>query len=211
MAVGSVLWSRKCWWVEMGAPVLIALVVIAFFGLLGFKDGVIKRVLEIAGVFVSLILTARFATAVQPWVEDKTGLAEGAALLVTWAALFFAGLLLSRFLATMISKMVRLTILGWLDRWGGAVVGMALGTLVASVLLVAVSSVPGGVKVQNAYDESALGRYIFYAAPTVYEQARRLAGGDVDDIWDRSLDKAREQADKGKEKVKEKADEALGR
>ncbi len=149
MAVGSVLWSRKCWWVEMGAPVLIALVVIAFFGLLGFKDGVIKRVLEIAGVFVSLILTARFATAVQPWVEDKTGLAEGAALLVTWAALFFAGLLLSRFLATMISKMVRLTILGWLDRWGGAVVGMALGTLVASVLLVAVSSVPGGVKVQN--------------------------------------------------------------
>jgi len=195
----------------MDAPVLIALVVIAFFGLLGFKDGVIKRVLEIAGVFVSLILTARFATAVQPWVEDKTGLAEGAALLVTWAALFFAGLLLSRFLATMISKMVRLTILGWLDRWGGAVVGMALGTLVASVLLVAVSSVPGGVKVQNAYDKSALGRFIFYAAPTVYEQARRLAGDDVDAIWDRSLDKARDQADKGKEKVKEKADEALGR
>jgi len=195
----------------MGTPVLVALVMIAFFGILGFKDGVVKRVLEILGVFVTLVLTARFATAVEPWVADKTGVGEGAALLLTWASLFFAGLLLSRFLATLISKMVRLTVLRWLDRWGGALVGVALGTLVASVLLVAASSVPGGVKIQTAYDESALGRFIFYAAPNLYEQARRLAGNDVDDIWDRSLDKAREEADKGKEKVKEKANEALGR
>ncbi len=199
----------------MGAPILIALVVIVFFGILGFKDGVVKRVLEIAGVFVTLILTARFATAVEPWVADKTGVGEGAALLLTWAVLFFVGLLLSRALATFVSKMVRLTILGWLDRWGGAVVGMALGTLVASVLLVAASSVPGGTKIQTAYDQSDLGRFIFYAAPSVYEQVRRLAGSDVDAVWDRSLDKVRDEADKGKEKVKETvretADEALGR
>jgi len=195
----------------MGAPILIALVVIVFFGILGFKDGVVKRVLEIAGVFVTLVLTARFATAVEPWVAETTGVGEGAALLLTWASLFFAGLLLSRFLATMVSKMVRLTVLGWLDRWGGALVGMALGTLVASVLLVAASSVPGGVKIQTAYDQSALGRFIFYAAPSVYEQVRALAGNDLDDVWDRSLDKAREEADKGKETVKEKTNEALGR
>lgn len=190
---------------------LIALVVIAFFGILGFKDGVVKRVLEIGGVFVTLVLTARFATAVQPWVADKTGVGEGAALLLTWASLFFAGLLLSRFLAGLVSKMVRLTVLSWLDRWGGAVVGMALGTLVASVLLVAASSVPGGAKIQHAYDESATGRFIFYAAPSVYEQVRRLAGNNVDEVWDRSLDKAREEADKGKDIVKEKANEALGK
>ncbi len=195
----------------MGAPILIALVVILFFGILGFKDGVVKRVLEIAGVFVTLVLTARFATAVEPWVTQKTGVGEGAALLLTWASLFFAGLLLSRFLATIISRMVRLTILGWLDRWGGALVGVALGTLVASVLLVAASSVPGGVKIQEAYDESPLGRFIFYAAPSVYEQVRELAGSDLDAVWDRSLDRARQEADKGKETVKEKANDALGR
>ncbi len=46
--------------------------------------------------------------------------------------------------------------------------------------LVAASSVPGGVKIQSAYDESALGRFIFYSAPSVYEQVRKLAGSDVD-------------------------------
>ena len=44
-----------------------------------------------------------------------------------------------------------------------------------------------------------------------HEQARRLAGNDLDEVWDRSLDKAREEADKGKEKVKQKANDALGR
>ena len=195
----------------MGAPILIALAVILFFGILGFKDGVVKRVLEIAGVFVTLVLTARFATVVVPWVDDKTGVGEGPALLITWAALFFAGLLLSRVIATFLSRMVRLTVLSWLDRWGGAIVGMALGTLVASVLLVAASSVPGGVELQSSCDRTALGRFIFYSAPNVYEQVRELAGKDVDDVWDRSLDQAREMADEGKDKVKEKANDALGR
>ncbi len=195
----------------MGAPLLIALVVIVFFGILGFKDGVVKRVLEIAGVFVTLVLTARFATVVEPWVADKTGVNEETALLLTWAVLFFAGLLLSRFLASLLSKMVRLTLLGWLDRWGGALVGVALGTLVSSVLLVAASSVPGGAKIQEAYDESPVGRFIFYAAPSVYEQVRGLAGEDLDAVWHRSLDRARTEADKGKDKVKEKANDALGR
>lgn len=195
----------------MDAPLLIALVVILFFGILGFRDGVVKRVLEIAGVFVTLVLTARFATVVSPWVATRTGAGESTALLLTWAALFFAGLVVSRLLAGLVSRMVRLTVLGWVDRWGGALMGMALGTLVASVLLVAASSVPGGVKIQNAYDRSAAGRFIFYAAPSVYEQVRRLGGSDLDAVWDRSLDQARETADKGKEKAKEKAAEALGR
>jgi uncharacterized membrane protein required for colicin V production len=195
----------------MDAPLLIALVVILFFGILGFRDGVVKRVIEIVGVFVTLVLTARFATVVSPWVAARTGAGESTSLLLTWAALFIAGLVLSRLLAGLVSKMVHLTVLGWVDRWGGAVMGMALGTLVVSVLLVAASSVPGGVKIQNAYDRSAVGRFIFYAAPSVYEQVRRLGGSDLDAVWDRSLDQARETADKGKEKAREKAADALGR
>ena len=72
----------------MDFSILIALAAIVFFGILGFRDGVVKRLLEIAGVLVSLILTARFASAVQPWVLEKTGMNEGASLLVTWAVLF---------------------------------------------------------------------------------------------------------------------------
>ena len=192
----------------MDFPILIALAAIVAFGILGFRDGVVKRILEIIGVLVSLILTARFASAVQPWVMDKTGMNEGASLLVTWAVLFFVGLVLSRMLATLISKALRLTVLGWVDKWGGALVGIALGTLVTSVILVAASQVPGGKSIQTAYSRTSLGEFIFYAAPAFYEQARRLSGGQVEEVWDRVLDEAKKSGEKVKEEVEKAADEA---
>ncbi len=192
----------------MDLPVLIALAAIVAFGILGFRDGVVKRILEIVGVLVSLILTARFASAVQPWMMDKTGMNEGASLLVTWAVLFFVGLVLSRLLANIISKALRLTVLGWVDRWGGALVGIALGTLVTSVILVAASQVPGGQSIQSAYSRTSLGEFIFYSAPALYEQARRLSGGQAEEIWDRVLDEAKKSGEKVKEEVGKAAHEA---
>ena len=161
----------------------------------------IKRIIEIAGVFVALVLTARFATSVSPWVMDQTGAAEGAALLMTWALLFIAGLILSRLLARGLSKLIRLTILGSLDKLGGAVVGMAFGTLVVSVFLVALSQVPGAEGVHQAYDRTPAGRFIFYAAPNVYRGVLGLGGGKIDAAWDRVLDTTRDAADKASEQV----------
>jgi hypothetical protein len=192
----------------MDIPLLIAVAAILVFGILGFRDGVIKRLLEIAGVLVSLILTARFASAVQPEIMDKTGMNEGASLLVTWAVLFFVGLVLSRLLATMISKALRLTVLGWLDRWGGALVGIAVGTLVVSVVLVAASQVGNGRSIQTAYEKTTAGEFIFYAAPAFYEQARRLSGGQVEEVWDRVLDEAKKSGAKVKDEVGKAVDEA---
>ena len=194
----------------MDVPVLLALAAIITFGIIGFKDGVVKRILEIAGALVSLILTARFASAVQPTVMDKTGMEEGASLLLTWALLFFVGLVLSRLLARLIAKALHLTVLGWLDRWGGALVGLALGTLVVSVILVAATQVPGAASIQAAYDKTAVGQFIYYAAPEFYVQVRKLAGGEVEEIWDRVTDTARDSADRVKEEVEKAAQEAGG-
>jgi len=145
----------------MDLAVIISLPVIAVFGIMGYRDGVIKRIIEILGVFVTLVLTARFAAAVNPWMMEKTGVPEGPALLITWAALFFAGLLLSRMLATLLTKLVNLTIIGWVNKLGGALVGIALGTLVSSVVLLAISHVPGGQAVKSEYQESPLGQFIY--------------------------------------------------
>jgi len=176
----------------------MALAAIVFFGVLGFRDGVVKRIVEIAGVLATLLLTARFASAIQPAVAEKTGLHEGPALLLAWGVLFFVGLVLSRMIAVGVRRMVRLTVLGWLDKWGGAVVGLAFGLLVTSALLVAASQVPGGERIQAAYDRVPLGRFIFYAAPAVYQQARRLAGSEVDQVWRRVLDATSRQAEEGR-------------
>jgi uncharacterized membrane protein required for colicin V production len=192
----------------MSAPVVIALVVIGFFGFMGWRDGVVRRVVEIVGALATLVLTARFAAAVQPSVAEATGLSESTSLLVTWAGLVLAGLLLSRLLGILVSKLLRLTVLGWLDRGGGAVLGMALGLLVASVLLVALAQVPGADGVQASCEESAFGQFVFYAAPDFYTQVRRLSGGRVEEVWQRTLDRAKDGSQAAREKLDETVDEA---
>lgn len=192
----------------MDLAVIISLPVIAMFGFMGFRDGVVRRVLEILGVFATLILTARFAAEVNPWMMDQTGVSEGPALLITWAALFFAGLLLSRLLATLISKMIRLTILGWVDKMGGAVAGMALGILVASVVLLVISNLPGGKSVKSQYSESSVGEFIYYAAPNFYQTARKLGGQKADELWDRVLEETENATENASEKAKEAVDQA---
>ena len=193
----------------MDFAIWIPLPVILIFGFMGFRDGVVKRLLEVAGILVTLLLTAHFATDLLPWMKENTGLPEGAALFITWAGLFLIGFLLSKLLAAFVSKLLRLTILGWVDRWGGAVVGAVIGILFCSVILVAASQVGGGQVVQRAYEESAWGRLLFHAAPNLYRQVQGLSGERADEVWSRVLDGVRDQAKEGTESAREQVEEKL--
>lgn len=184
-------------------PVPILLV----FGFLGFRDGLIKRALEVIGILATILLTARFATEMLPWMKENTGLPEGAALMLTWAALFFVGFVLTKLLAALVSRLVRLTILGWVDKGGGALLGVFIGVLFCSVVLVAGSQIPGGERIQQAYDRTFLGRTLFYAAPDIYRSAQGLSGGRAAEVWSRVLDKVRDTADRA---AGDAAQDALG-
>ncbi|MBU8870816.1 MAG: CvpA family protein [Gemmatimonadales bacterium] len=193
----------------MDLAIWIPLPVILIFGFMGFRDGVVKRLLEVMGILVTLVLAGRFATAMLPWMQDRTGFPEGGALLITWAGLFLVGFLLSKLLAAFVSKLVRLTILGWVDRWGGAVIGVVIGTLFCSVILVAVNQVAGDRTVQKAYEKSPGGDFLFHTAPNFYRQVQSLSGGNANEVWNRVLEKARDQADQAAENTREQVEEKL--
>ncbi|HPF69668.1 MAG TPA: CvpA family protein [Candidatus Krumholzibacteria bacterium] len=192
----------------MEPAVWIALALIAGFAIWGFKDGVVKRVVEIVGALLTLMLTARFAAAVTPRVAGATGWSESVSLLVAWVLMIFVGLVLSRLLARLISKAVRLTVLGWVDRLGGAVCGAALGMLVASILLLALGVLPGGPELQAAYRKDAVGAVIIDSAPNVARQAKLVAGDRFAALWDQVTREADAKADAAADQAKRTLDEA---
>ena len=183
--------------------VWVTLAVLLVCGGFGWRAGVIKRVIELAGVVVSVVVTARFASSVAPWVDQHTGLDVAGALVLAHILMFVAALVLVRVIASMVSKFVHWTPLGWLDKLGGALCGVLLGALVVSVGLIAVSRAPGGEKVREAYTENPVGDVIYHAAPAIYQGAHKLLGGKVDSLWHDAVEVGREVKDEAEDKARE--------
>ncbi|MBD3220582.1 hypothetical protein GF314_05025 [bacterium] len=171
--------------------VWLTVLVLGVFGVLGWRAGVIRRLVELAGVVAAVLLTARFAAGVAPWLGRQVDLDDTTVLVMAHVFLFVIALVLVRLLANAVARFVRWTPLGWLDRVGGAVCGILLGALIASVGLIAVSQAPGGEQVREAYDRNWAGRAIYHAAPAMYQGAHRLFGGRVDELWERAVEVGR--------------------
>ena len=191
----------------MEPAVLIAVAIVAIFAVFGWRDGVVKRLVEVVGAIVAVVLTARFAARVTPWLAARTGWDEGVTLLAAWVLLIFAGLVLSRLLGVLASRAVRLTILGWLDRLGGAVCGAVLGTVVASVILVVATQLPGGASLREVFQRDPVGAFIYGTAPNLARQARLVAGDRFAELWDRAAASAQDRADAAADDAREKLED----
>lgn len=192
----------------MDVVTLLALALIVVFAVLGYRDGVIRRLLEVVGALAVIVLTARFAARLTPAVVDATGWSTNAALVTSWVVLILGGLIASRLLAVLISKLVHLTILGWLDRLGGAVCGGIIGLLVASLFVTALAYVPGGAGLYASSQRGPTGRFIAGAAPNIASQARLLAGDRFAELWRDVTDEAEERVSDASEKAQDKLEEA---
>ncbi len=175
----------------MNVITLLLLAIIVIFTVMGLKVGLIRRVVEFVGLLGSFVLAMKGA----PWLVELFGqevdLDHRVALYTAWVILFLAGLVATRFLAWGLRKIIHVSILGWVDRLGGAVFGALLGILLASVILIALTQVPGADAVARQAQENPVARVIYRAAPTVYAGVRKL-GGDHEEIWDQILAKVDE-------------------
>jgi membrane protein required for colicin V production len=172
--------------------VLLALVIIGVFTIMGLKVGLVRRVVEFAGVVASFLVATNLAPRLFEGLARSTGLQEKAALYTTWVVLFLFGLVITRLVAWVVSKTIRISVIGWLDRLGGALLGLLIGTVLVSVVLIALSHLPGGRAVQEAFNQRPATRAIYQAAPWLLATFRRL-GGDEQEIWDRILQELKEQ------------------
>ena len=166
----------------------VTVVLLAVCGFLGWRAGVLRRLLELAGLVLAIVFSARFAAALAPWLSERTGMSVTSALLSSYALLFVSALIVVGLLARVLTRLIHWTPLGWLDRLGGTLCGLILGALLISIGLIAVSQTPDGAQVRETYCRHPAGRVIYHAAPSLYQSARRLFGGQMDDLWRRVVE-----------------------
>ncbi len=124
---------------------LVVLALLAIATLRGLLLGLLREVSSIAGLVAACLAVRFFAGPAADWLRAETGEALGpvSALIVSALGLGVGALLLAALLGRVLRRGARVAGVGWLDRFGGGVLGCAEGALAAGLLLALALAVVG--------------------------------------------------------------------
>ena len=191
---------------------IATLILLFVFAVAGWRAGLIRRVLELVGMVASVLLASHYGHLVAEQLQDSTDLDDRLAGPLGWFLLFAVLLLLTRLLAWALSKALRVSILGWLDRWGGGLLGLLIGLLVGSVLLMLVGRLPVDGDLADQIEHDSVTRFVHGAAPALYGFVVRDKGDEIERLWDRARDTVGDLPDPGlsAESVRDAVKDRLG-
>ena len=132
---------------------IIAIGVTAVFVGIGIKNGFIEEIFHLAALFGGFV-GAYFS---YPLIYNKLGFLEKASHTKTIIAFVLAYLIIAFSLIVigwMIKKLVHLTLLGWLDRVLGGILGLGKAALIIFIFVLSITLLPYSKK-RTAYTSSA--------------------------------------------------------
>ena len=106
----------------------------------GIKNGLIKQVVAFAVIFFGLKLSLEFATPAAEWVLQHVKISEFWAKAVSFILIFFAVALVLSLLGKLLEKIIKISLLGWLNKLLGIVVTFCIFALMLSVVVYFVDS-----------------------------------------------------------------------
>ena len=155
-------------WIDIAVIVLIGIAT-----LVGFKSGIIKAVLTLAGVIVGVILAGRFYAAL---AENLTFIPqETLARVVAFAIILVLVILIASIIAGVLKWLASIVLLGWVNRLGGALLGLIMGAIFCGALLAIWTKFLG---ISDPIAESALATFLLDGFPMVLA----LLPGEFDSV-----------------------------
>ncbi|NIM19110.1 MAG: hypothetical protein GTO51_01870 [Candidatus Latescibacteria bacterium] len=146
--------------------VLIVILVIGTIA--GYTKGLVRQVLELAGIIIAFILALLLGGALAALLDKYTPIPYSPALIISFIAIFVAGVIGFHYVAIMVQKFIRMTILGWVDRMSGAALGLVLAMLISSVLISIAFELPIPKKLRHDFERSSVSNFLRPVAPRIF-------------------------------------------
>lgn len=112
---------------------IVILVSLAFPAFNGLKKGLIKAVLSLAGLILGIILAGQFYDSLAGLLAFIPN--ENAANIIAFVLILVGVMAIAALLARLLTFVASITLLGWVNRLGGAVFGLVLGAILMSAIL----------------------------------------------------------------------------
>ena len=111
---------------------IVIIVVIAISVFNGLRTGLIKMLFSVAGIIVGIILAGRFA---DDFAGVLTFIPDDWSKIAAFAIILIAVMVVAWILGTVLSKLISLVLLGWVNRIAGAVLGLFVGAFFMGAIL----------------------------------------------------------------------------
>ncbi len=147
----------------------ILLAMLAFAAVGGLTKGLVRQVVELVGTVASFFLAMLLAGWAARLVAAHTALDYTGALIPGFLVLLGAGVLGSHFAALGIRRLIRMTFLGWVDRFAGAALGLVLAIVVTSALVALVRELPLPDGARRSLDRSRVVMFVEPVAPWIFD------------------------------------------
>jgi len=144
----------------------------------GVRQGVVRRVVELVGLILVFFFASRLAGLLAPELDGLFGMGASGGFYTSWAVVLIGGVVAVRLVASGLRKIVHLTLVGWLDRVGGGVLGLAFGLIIASCVFVLTLALPVRDSVRDEMEENPVAAILLNLAPAVYDAGREILGGE---------------------------------
>jgi membrane protein required for colicin V production len=141
---------------------IVIIVVVVIAALVGLRVGIIKTLLSVAGVVVGVVLAGRFS----PWLGGRLTFisSTGVAKVAAFAIILVVVIIIFLVAAVLLNKILSAMLLGWVNRLGGAVLGLFLAEVFCgAVLTMWVKFLGAGSTVQD----SVMARFLLDSFPVV--------------------------------------------
>ncbi len=157
---------------------IVVLAVLAWFFIIGIKRGLIRQVLEVAGIIVAFLAAFYFAHALAEWIEIKTAADYRLSLAMAALAIFIGIIIGVHFIGLGLKKLFGLTIMGVLDRVAGGLFGALKGVLIVSLVLSVIMILPVPDDIKDELREDPVTGAIYPVLPVMFDAVvSRIPGG----------------------------------
>jgi len=139
---------------------IVIIVVAVLLGIAGLRQGIIRTVFGIAGLIGGIVLAGRYYGGLAALLSPS-----GAtwANIAAYAIILLATLIVASVIGWFVAKLVHLTILGWLDRLVGCILGVFIGGLICAAVLAIVGKYYPGT--ESVISQSVIAKFLMERFP----------------------------------------------
>jgi hypothetical protein len=167
----------------MGLDTIITLVIaltILVFLIDGARRGLVRQLFEIVGLIAAFIGAYYLGHIFAHRMEGSTKVSHSLVLFLFSAVVFVAIVLAFHFIALALQKIVSVTILGPVDRVGGAVFGALKGVLFVSLVCLLITSAPAAGGFRQKLEANRVAAAMRPVLPQVYHFFMKRSSVRVD-------------------------------